>query len=234
MKIWIKTENRGARLWHIHCFIYSPAGRSGREIVCFMRRFIALIAILLSAGLAARAQDKTTLQNRIDQWKNYMEEFQQKQEPDRAAARILDTLKWNQAGISVAKKSFVIEADAVTFKNGVRVIVNSMTNFIAVDGDRGVVQISPSNFSSGPNGVGGITVDGTISNYQVTTDKKGVTHVSMNVTGAIINATVDIDLYPGTDQAHVTVSPNFNSRTIRIDGTLVPYSSSRIVEGVSI
>ncbi len=234
MKIWIKTEDAGARLWHVHCFICSPAGRPGREKVCFMRRFIALFAILLSAGLTAGAQDKTTLQDRIDQWKNYMEEFRQKQEPDREAARILDTLQWNQAGISVAKKSFVIEADAVTFRNGARVIVNSMTNFIAVDGDRGVVQISPSNFAAGPNGVGGITVDGTISNYQVTTDKKGVTHVSMNVTGAIINATVDIDLYPGTDQAHVTVSPNFNSRTIRIDGTLVPYSSSRIVEGVSI
>ena len=214
-------------------YMVRPNGRIGKK-VRFMRRLITLIAIVLSAGLTALAQDKTTLQDRIDQWKNYMEEFRQRQEPDRVAAGILDTLQWNQAGNAVARKSFVIEADAVTFRNGARIIVNSMTNFIAVDGDRGVVQISPSDFSAGPNGVGGITVDGTVSNYQVTTDKKGVMHISMNVTGAVINASVDISLYPGSDQAHVTVSPNFNSRTIRIDGTLVPYSSSRIVEGISI
>ena len=56
----------------------------------------------------------------------------------------------------------------------------------------------------------------------------------MNVTGAVINATVDITLYPGSDQAYVVVSPNFNSRTIRIEGTIVPYAHSRVIEGMSI
>ena len=196
--------------------------------------YLIFIALLLSVCMTAGAQDKTTSKQRIDQWKDYMKEFQQRQEPVREAARILDTLQWNQAGNSVAKRSFVIEADAVTFRNGARVLVNSMTNFIAVDGDRGVVQISPSNFAFGPNGVGGITVDGTVSNYTVTTDRKGALHISMNITGAVINATVDISIYPGTGNAYATVSPNFNSQNVRLEGTVVPYSSSRIVEGMSI
>ena len=199
-----------------------------------MKRFIPIIAIMLSAGLAVVAQNKTTLQERIDRWKSDMEEFQQRRAPERKAQRILDTLSWKQAGAAVDKRSFVIEADAVTFKNGVRLMVNSMTNFIAVDGDRGVVQISPSNFVNGPNGVGGVTVDGSISGYEVTTDRKGNVRISMNVTGAVINATVDITLYPGSDQAYVVVSPNFNSRTIRIEGTIVPYAHSRVIEGMSI
>lgn len=199
-----------------------------------MKRFISIIAIMLSAGLAVVAQNKTTLQERIDRWKSDMEEFQQRRTPERKAQRILDTLSWKQAGAAVDKRSFVIEADAVTFKNGVRLMVNSMTNFIAVDGDRGVVQISPSNFVNGPNGVGGVTVDGSISGYEVTTDRKGNVRISMNVTGAVINATVDITLYPGSDQAYVVVSPNFNSRTIRIEGTIVPYAHSRVIEGMSI
>ena len=178
--------------------------------------------------------EQTTLQERIDRWKSDMEEFQQRRAPERKAQRILDTLSWKQAGAAVDKRSFVIEADAVTFKNGVRLMVNSMTNFIAVDGDRGVVQISPSNFVNGPNGVGGVTVDGSISGYEVTTDRKGNVRISMNVTGAVINATVDITLYPGSDQAYVVVSPNFNSRTIRIEGTIVPYAHSRVIEGMSI
>ena len=189
---------------------------------------------MLSAGLAVVAQNKTTLQERIDRWKSDMEEFQQRRAPERKAQRILDTLSWKQAGAAVDKRLFVIEADAVTFKNGVRLMVNSMTNFIAVDGDRGVVQISPSNFVNGPNGVGGVTVDGSISGYEVTTDRKGNVRISMNVTGAVINATVDITLYPGSDQAYVVVSPNFNSRTIRIEGTIVPYAHSRVIEGMSI
>lgn len=189
---------------------------------------------MLSAGLAVVAQNKTTLQERIDRWKSDMEEFQQRRAPERKAQRILDTLSWKQTGAAVDKRSFVIEADAVTFKNGVRLMVNSMTNFIAVDGDRGVVQISPSNFVNGPNGVGGVTVDGSISGYEVTTDRKGNVRISMNVTGAVINATVDITLYPGSDQAYVVVSPNFNSRTIRIEGTIVPYAHSRVIEGMSI
>ncbi len=199
-----------------------------------MKRFISIIAIMLSAGLAVVAQNKTTLQERIDRWKSDMEEFQQRRAPERKAQRILDTLSWKQTGAAVDKRSFVIEADAVTFKNGVRLMVNSMTNFIAVDGDRGVVQISPSNFVNGPNGVGGVTVDGSISGYEVTTDRKGNVRISMNVTGAVINATVDITLYPGSDQAYVVVSPNFNSRTIRIEGTIVPYAHSRVIEGMSI
>ena len=199
-----------------------------------MKRFISIIAIMLSAGLAVVAQNKTTLQERIDRWKSDMEEFQQRRAPERKAQRILDTLSWKQAGAAVDKRSFVIEADAVTFKNGVRLMVNSMTNFIAVDGDRGVVQISPSNFVNGPNGVGGVTVDGSISGYEVTTDRKGNVRISMNVTGAVINATVDITLYPGSDQAYVVVSPNFNSRTIRIEGTIVPYAHSRVIKGMSI
>ena len=199
-----------------------------------MKRFISIIAIMLSAGLAVVAQNKTTLQERIDRWKSDMEEFQQRRATERKAQRILDTLSWKQTGAAVDKRSFVIEADAVTFKNGVRLMVNSMTNFIAVDGDRGVVQISPSNFVNGPNGVGGVTVDGSISGYEVTTDRKGNVRISMNVTGAVINATVDITLYPGSDQAYVVVSPNFNSRTIRIEGTIVPYAHSRVIEGMSI
>lgn len=198
-----------------------------------MKRVITIIAILLSAGMTVVAQNKTTLQDRIEQWKNDMREFRQRSLPEKKQERLLDTLLFNQAGAAISKRSFVIEADAVTFNNGARIMVNSMTNFIAVDGDRGVVQISPSSFVDGPNGVGGVTVDGTISGYNVTTDKKGAVRISMNVTGAIINATINITVYPGTDQAYAVVSPNFNSRDIRVEGTIVPYRNSRIVEGMS-
>ena len=189
---------------------------------------------VLSLCLAGAAQDKTTLQERIDQWKNDMKEFQQRQAPQIEKQAAEDTLLWHQAGIAVGNKSFVVEADAVTFKRGTRIYVNSTTNFISVDGDRGVVQISPSTFFSGPNGVGGITVDGTVSGLDVGVDKKGVTHVHMSITGIGISAQIDISLYPGSNDAYAVVSPNFNSQTIRLEGKIVPYEQSRTYEGMSL
>lgn len=198
-----------------------------------MTRFISML-LFLTVCLSGAAQDKTKLQERIDQWKNDMKEFQQRSEPERNAAAVVDTLLWQQAGTAIGKNSFVIEADAVTFRNGSRVYVNSTTNFISVNGDRGVVQISPSTFFSGPNGVGGITVDGTVSGLDVGVDKKGVTHVHMSITGIGISAQIDISLYPGSNDAYAVVSPNFNSQTIRLEGKIVPYEQSRTYEGMSL
>ena len=80
--------------------------------------------LFLTVCLSGAAQDKTKLQERIDQWKNDMKEFQQRSEPERNAAAAVDTLLWQQAGTAIGKNSFVIEADAVTFRNGSRVYVN--------------------------------------------------------------------------------------------------------------
>lgn len=198
-----------------------------------MRRFISML-IFLPLCLAGAAQDKTTLQERIDQWKNDMSEFQQRRAPEKRQETVIDSLLWQQAWTAVGKRSFVIEADAITFKNGTRIYVNSTTNFISVNGDRGVVQISPNSFISGPNGLGGITVDGRITGMDVKVDKKGRTRMVMNVTGVGINAQLDISLFPGSDDAYVVVSPNFNSQTIRLEGKLVPYELSRTYEGMSL
>jgi hypothetical protein len=112
--------------------------------------------------------------------------------------------------------------------------VNSTTNFISVKGNRAVVQISPSNFASGPNGVGGVTVEGMISGQEVRTDKKGRIIFTMNVMGIGINAQVEIYMFPNSNQASATVYPNFNSNTVWLQGTIVPYENSNVFEGDSL
>lgn len=190
--------------------------------------------VFLPITLAVFAQNKTALQERIDRWKNDMEEFQKRSSEDVGREALIDSLSWFSADKSLEQRSFVVEADAVSFKNGTRVIVNSITNFISVKGDRGVIQISPSAFSSGPNGMGGITVDGNVSGFEMSTDRRGNTHVTMNITGRAINARVDMTLYEGSNEAYVTVTPNFNSRTVRLEGKIVPYENSRTVEGMTL
>lgn len=200
---------------------------------------------VIVAGLSAIAHDAhaqnsydnaraTRRQDRIDAWHKDMAEFRARSAEDRRMNELADSIASIQARAALANQDFVLEADNITFKNGMTAYVNSNTNFISVKGNRAVVQISPSNFASGPNGVGGVTVDGMISGQKVMTDSKGRITFSMNVMGIGINAQVEIYMYPNSNRASATVYPNFNSNTVWLDGTIVPYESSDVIEGSSL
>ena len=204
-----------------------------QESMKIMKR-IVFILMLISVWVSGSAQNKETLKERIARWKSDMAEFNEGRSGTEQKQAVLDTIAWLQAEQALKDSSFVIEADAVTFKYGTRVQVNSTTNFISMEGDRAVIQISPSYVYGGPNGVGGITVDGTVSNVSLTSDKKGRIHFSMYVTGRAVNATVSVTMTPGTNRAVVQVSPTFSSNDVRLEGYLVPAEHSRVFEGTSI
>ncbi|MBM6883832.1 DUF4251 domain-containing protein [Bacteroides caecigallinarum] len=146
----------------------------------------------------------------------------------------LDSLMYVEAEKAISNKDFTLEADKVEFKYGQTAFVNSNTNFVSVTGDKSVVQVAFNVPVSGPNGIGGITLDGNISNYEVKKDKKGNINVSMNVMGTGISALVNISLYSGSNKASVTITPNFNSNRLTLTGVIVPSSSSRVFKGRSI
>ena len=198
-----------------------------------MKKMLILLA-LVSACFSGMAQDRETLKERIERWKSDMEEFNQGRSGVEKRQAAIDTLSWLQAQSALKDSSFVVEADAVTFKYGTRVQVNSTTNFVSLDGDRAVIQVSPSYAYSGFNGVGGITVEGVASNVKITYDKKGRMHFTMDVIGRGVNATVSISAYPGSNRVTVDISPTFNSNDIRLEGYLLPYEHSRVFEGMSI
>lgn len=206
-----------------------------------MKRILLTLTVFV-AGLSViapdiNAQDNSRAakrQDREEQWHKEMAEFRARSEHNREFRDLADSLAGVQAMAAVRNQDFVLEADQVTFKNGMTTFVNSNTNFISVKGKRAVVQISPSNFASGPNGLGGVTVDGMITGQQIMTDKKGRVTYSFNVMGVGINAQVDVYMVPGTNNATATIYPNFNSNTVWLEGTLVPYDNSDVIEGSSL
>ena len=209
-----------------------------------MKRILLTVMVMV-AGLSVIAPDisaqtqksnsrASTKQEKMDAWHKDMAEFRARSAQDRRLTALTDSIASVQARAALQNQDFVLEADNVTFRNGSTVFVNSTTNFISVKGNRAVVQISPSNYASGPNGVGGVTVDGTVSDFQITTDKKGRTTMSMNVMGIGINAQVEVYMYPGTNSATATVYPNFNSNTVWLQGDIVPYENSDVFEGSSL
>ena len=207
-----------------------------RILTTFM--ILAMGLTMLAPAINAQSNDSNARaaqrQKNVESWKEDMAKFKEKIHEDHQLNELADSIASIQAIAAIRNKDFVLEADNVTFRSGNTVLVNSTTNFISVKGNRAVVQISPSNYASGPNGVGGVTVQGAISGYEIRTDKKGRIYLSMNVNGIGINAEIEIYMFPGTNRASATVYPNFNSNTIWLEGNIVPYENANVFEGSSL
>lgn len=188
-----------------------------------MKKIVSFVVLALWVALGhIHAQDQ---QNQ----KKLLRE--QRREERRAQEERQDSLLFSQAFQAINNKAFTLEANQVVFKYGQTAFVSSNTNFVSVNDDQAVVQIAFNIPAAGPNGLGGITVQGSVSGYQVTTDKSGNVYVAMNVIGAAISAAVNITLYSGSNQASVTVNPNFNSNQLTLNGQLVPSSQSTVFQG---
>lgn len=190
--------------------------------------------ILVDTSAQNRSSGSSRRQKAVEEWHQDMAKFRARSEANRQLHELADSIAGVQAGAALRNQDFVFMADNVTFKNGTTVFVDNTTTFISVKGKRAVVQISPSNYVSGPNGLGGVTVDGMVSDYKVMTDKKGRMTMSMNVMGIGVNAQVEITIYPGGNSGQATVYPNFNSNTVWLSGNIVPYQSADIIEGSSL
>ena len=206
-----------------------------RLLVTFMVIAVGLSVIApdISAQNSGNAQASKRQQN-VEAWKQDMQKFNAKIKEDHKLNELADSLASIQAIAAIRNKDFVLQVNDVTFRSGNTAFVNSSTNFISVKGNRAVVQISPSNFASGPNGVGGVTVDGSISGYQITTDRKGRVNLTYNVSGIGISAQVEVYIVPGSTYAQATIYPNFNSNTLWLSGTVVPYNNANVIEGSSL
>lgn len=146
---------------------------------------------------------------------------------------MMDSINFARAAAAMDNMDFVLRADRLVFKYGHTAYVNSVTNFISVSGDYATVQVAPFYGGGGPNGVGGITLDGRVSNVKYETRKNGSRSLSMSVMGSIISATLNIELYTGGNNAEVTITSNFRSSKITLIGTLTPPDDTYIYKGTS-
>lgn len=142
---------------------------------CFKK---ILLLLFITGAIQANAQEGK--KSELQQWKDFIENARLIARQER---HLMDSIVHIKAENALQRKEFVLESDELTLKHGEHGYVNSTTNFIALHDGRATVQISPFQSGGGPNGVGGITVEGTPTGLKMETDKKGITRLSMNVTG---------------------------------------------------
>ena len=188
-----------------------------------MNRLFLFMTILV-LGVPVYAQSEKRIDTKEKQ------ENVNSRELKKQLAAIQDSINYKNAVSALEKSNFVLEADQLLFKRGGTAFVSSNTNFVSLSDNRAIVQVAPFN-GGGPNGVGGITVEGSASNVKVQTDKKGNTTLSRNVMGTGISATVNIFLFIGSIYASVVISPNYNSNRITLRGRLVPKQYATVFNG---
>ena len=188
-----------------------------------MKRIITLITlVLVSASPLMYAQSSSETRQAERKAQREAQKAREKAENERNYAIAVQALK---------EGKFVLEADQLVFKRGRSAFVSSTTNFVLMDGEHASVQIAANNALAGPNGIGGITVDGSRKEMKITTDKKGNVNCSFSVQGIGISAQVYITLTNGGNNASARISPNFNSNNLTLNGVLFPLSQSNGYKG---
>ena len=170
-----------------------------------MKKIVLLLAVLLfGAGSMMAQQDKSAE-------KAAKQAEKEAKKAEKAAKKAAEEAEANalfeQAVQALKNKDFVLEADRIEFKRGSFVYVTPNTNFVSVKGEKATIQLAFNTPAAGPNGIGGITVDGTTSGVQMKTDKKGNVMYEMNVQGVAVSARVTFRMAKGTNKCTATVSP---------------------------
>lgn len=191
-----------------------------------MKKFIAMAALLLLGTMAGSLYAQETKAER--KAKRDAKRAQMK-----AEEQVENQISYEDAVAALNGKQFVLEADQVMFRNGQTAFVNANTNFVLVNKENGTVQVAFNTVYPGPNGIGGVTVDGTVSGFESSTDKHGNVNCSFSIMGVGISAQIFLTLTDGSNNATVTISPNFNGNNMTLTGNLVPLEQSDIFKGRS-
>ena len=186
-----------------------------------MKRAFVVLAMVVLPIFSLLAQDFKELSR------------QEKREWRRKQQQAQDSAAYNHAVKALNTQDWVLEAYSIQGQRGNVYQVNSTTNFVMVNGNTGTVQLA-SPMGAGYNGLGGITVQGNISGYQLSTDKRGNVNVNFIVMGVGINATISITLFTGSNQAQAIVSSNTWGRQITYQGYLYLREDSNVFKGFAL
>jgi hypothetical protein len=182
--------------------------------------FFLTMCLLIGNGLIAQ-DSKSTKESRKEASQKKKEEKAAKIED---AYKLMDTI--------LTGRKFVLEAHQLRNKQGAQINVTPNLNFVSVDSMRAVIQIG-SNERAGYNGIGGITVDGKVSNWKFSKNDKGKNFdIFMTIQSSIqgifdVNMTVD---YSGYADASIT---GMRSGRLTFSGVIVPREDSSIFKGQS-
>ena len=134
-----------------------------------MKRFV-LLSTLFCFLFSSVVSAQSTRKEREEAWRKARTE---RREKEKALESIQDSIAYSQALEALKQGSWVLEANDIMFRSGIVRYVSSSTNYVSVNDGNGVVQTAFTNFIYSPNGLGGVTVQGSVSGVSMNMDKDG-------------------------------------------------------------
>lgn len=187
---------------------------------------LLLIAVFSFPGVEVQAQNQT--QSISDAQQLTPKQIRQMKKDQRREARELANQEaFNAAMEALKDKNWVLMANTLYGPRGAAIPVSDNTNFVQFKDNTVYVQLA-FNGIAGPNGLGGITVQGTPSQISSQTDKHGNVTYSFYVNGIALTAQIIINISNGSNYAQATVYPMMNNNNLTFSGVLVPTSQSGI------
>lgn len=153
---------------------------------------------------------------------------QKKSEQEQLKKELISTVK-----TILEEQQFVLKADYIDDGRGNRIPVSNTLNFVVVDSIKSVLQIG-SPYGYGWNGVGGITVEGTISRYDLNIIK-GRKSTSYSLEIVIMSSIGIYDVHfniSETGSTDATVRST-TSGQLRYSGEIVQLNQSRVYKGTT-
>ena len=188
--------------------------------------FLLLVSVFMLPAFHSEAQVQGTQTPTHYQELTKQQQRQVKRDLRKKAREVAN----QQAAVDALKdRNWVLMASTLYGPRGSAIPVSDNTNFIQFKGNTVYVQLA-FNGIAGPNGLGGITVQGTPSQITTNTDKHG------NITYSFYDVWADLFRIPyeckaldaGSNYANATVYPMMNGNNLTFSGTLVPTSQSGI------
>lgn len=129
----------------------------------------------------------------------------------------------------VDEKTFVLEAQQVYNKIGDMFSLSPSTNFVHINGDEAIVQLS-FNGLVGWNGVGGITIKGKISKYKVDAENKNKPiYIRMTIQGS--EGFHDITMWVSSNGNGEAEVVDMRGNRIKFTGDIVSLDDTRVFIG---
>lgn len=142
----------------------------------------------------------------------------------------IDQTNFTQALIAINDTMLVLQADHAYDQKGNTIMVDDGVNFVKIQKNEGVVQLAFP-FLVGSNGVGGFTLDGTVTKYKVSETKRGDITITCSTMGPSLNADIKITLNKGTNTADASVSSITLPYRLNFSGTVVHVNQSTHHQG---
>ncbi len=148
----------------------------------------------------------------------------------REEARKERQLEFEKAREAIYNRSFALPAESIQFRNRNHMPVMSNINFLVLDGDFSVLQIGPGfSHSRGLNNLGGVTLEGDVTNLKITEKKNRVT-LTYNLTGVVATVRITVTI-SGSASATVDVDGLYRGRAFTLRGQILDIVETNFFRG---